>query len=78
MCDGQFSYNPLRSLQFFMTEIFWTIHDENPSFMKDIFVIEESRYNLRFKFRLLKVFPGPPQNMVWKQYLSESNLESPS
>ena len=42
----------VRNLQFLMTEIFKTIHDENPSFMKEIFVMEESCYNLRSKFRL--------------------------
>ena len=42
----------VRNLQFLMTEIFKTIHDENPQFIKEIFVMEESCYNLRFKFRL--------------------------
>ena len=39
------------NLQFLMTEIFKTIHDENPPFMNKIFVMEQSRYNLRYKFR---------------------------
>ena len=42
----------VRNLQFLMTEIFKTIHDENSPFMKEIFVMEESCYNLRSKFRL--------------------------
>ena len=44
--------NVVHNLQFLMTEIFTTIHDENPSFMKENFVVEESCYNTRFKFRL--------------------------
>ena len=42
----------LRNLQFLMTEIFKTIHNGNPPFMKEIFVIEESCYSLKSKFRL--------------------------
>ena len=42
----------VRNLQFLMTEIFRTIHDENPPFKKQIFIMEESCYNLRSKFRL--------------------------
>ena len=42
----------VRNLQFLKTEIFKTIHDENPPFMKEIFVMKESCYNLRSKFRL--------------------------
>ena len=42
----------VRNLQFLMTEIFKTIHDKNPLFMKEIFVMEESCYNLRSTFRL--------------------------
>ena len=34
-----------------MTEIIKTIHDENPPFM-EIFVMEESYYNSRSRFRL--------------------------
>ena len=41
-----------RNLRCLMIEIFKTIHDENPPFMKEIFVMEESCYNLRSKFRL--------------------------
>ena len=60
----------VRNLQFLMTEIFKTIHDENPPFMKEIFFMEESCYNLRSNSDYM--FPGPPpQNMVWKQYLLE-------
>ena len=42
----------VRNLQFLMTEIFETIHDENPHFMRDVFVKEDTRYNLRSEFRL--------------------------
>ena len=38
------------NLQFLMTEIFKMIHDKNPPFMKEIFIMEESCYNLRSKF----------------------------
>ena len=41
-----------RNLQFLMTEIFKTINNENPPFMKEIFVREDSVYNLRCMFRL--------------------------
>ena len=41
-----------RNLQFLMTEIFKTINNENPPFMKKIFVREDSVYNLRCMFRL--------------------------
>ena len=34
-----------RNLQFLMTEIFKTINNENPPFMKEIFVREDSVYN---------------------------------
>ena len=40
------------NLQFLMTEIFNKIRDENPPLMKETFVMEESCYNLRSKFRL--------------------------
>ena len=40
------------NLQFLMTEIFNKIIDENPPLMKETFVMEESCYNLRSKFRL--------------------------
>ena len=36
----------VRNLQFLMTEIFKTIHDENPHFMRDVFVREDTKYNL--------------------------------
>ena len=42
----------VRNLQFLMTEIFKTIHDENPHFMRKVFVREDTRYNLRSEFRL--------------------------
>ena len=42
----------VRNLQFLMTEIFKTIHDENPHFMREVFVREDTRYNLRSEFRL--------------------------
>ena len=42
----------VRNLQFLMTEIFKTIHDENPHFMRDVFVREDTRYDLRSEFRL--------------------------
>ena len=35
-----------RKLQFLMTEIFKTIHGLNPSFMKELFIMEETCYNL--------------------------------
>ena len=41
-----------RNLQFLMTEIFKTLHDANPSFMKEIFVREDTRYNLKCVDRL--------------------------
>ena len=34
----------IRNLHFLMAEIFETIHYENPPFMKEIFIMEESRY----------------------------------
>ena len=37
----------VRNLQFLMTEIFKTIHDENSHFMREVFVREDFRYNLR-------------------------------
>ena len=46
------SYEGMQNLQFLMTEIFKTINNENPPFMKEIFVREESVYNLRCMFRL--------------------------
>ena len=42
----------VRNLQFFITEIFKTIHDENPHFMRDVFVREDTRYDVKIKFRL--------------------------
>ena len=42
----------VRNLQFSMTEIFKTILDENPPFMKEIVVMEESCSNLSSVFRL--------------------------
>ena len=39
--------------------------------MKEIFVMEESCYNLRSKFLLHVPRASTPQNIVWKQYLSE-------
>ena len=42
----------VRNLQFLMTGIFKMIHDKNPPFMKEIFVMEESCYNLSSKIRL--------------------------
>ena len=41
-----------RNLQFLMTEIFKTLHDTNLSFMKEIFVREDTRYNLKCVDRL--------------------------
>ena len=41
-----------RNLQFLMTEMFKTINNENPSFIKEIFVREALVYNLRCMFRL--------------------------
>ena len=41
-----------RNLQFLMTEIFKTINNENPPFIKEIFVRENTVYNLRCMFRL--------------------------
>ena len=41
-----------RNLQFLMTEILKTLHDANPSFMKEIFVGEDTRYNLKCVDRL--------------------------
>ena len=41
-----------RNLQFLMTEIFKTLQDANPSFMKEIFVREDTRYNLKWVDRL--------------------------
>ena len=81
--DFSYSYDDLRmkdnsatihvcNLQFLMTEIFEMIHDENPPFIKEVFVMEEFCYNLRSKFRLHVPAGPPPQNMVWKQYLSEA------
>ena len=42
-----------RNLQFLMTEIFKTINNENPPFIKEIFVREDSVYNSRCMFRLV-------------------------
>ena len=42
----------IRNLEFLMTEIFKTIDDENPDFMREVFVREDTRYNLRSEFRL--------------------------
>ena len=36
-----------RNLKQLATEIYKTIHHENPSFMEEIFIINESPYNLR-------------------------------
>ena len=41
-----------RNLQFLMTEIFKTIKNKNPPFMKEIFVSDDSVYNLRCMFKL--------------------------
>ena len=41
-----------RNLQLLKTEIFKTIDNENSPFMKEIFVREDSVYNLRCMFRL--------------------------
>ena len=41
-----------RSLQILMIEIFKTIHGLNPSFMKDVFIMEETCYNLRCQYRM--------------------------
>ena len=35
----------VRNLEFLMTEIFMTIHDENPYFMREAFVREDTRYD---------------------------------
>ena len=61
--DYTFSYEELllkddsvcvhvKNLQFLMIEISKTIHDENPNFMRDVFVREDTRYDLRSEFRL--------------------------
>ena len=42
----------VRNLQFLMTEIFKTIHDENPHLVRDAFVREDTRYDIRSEFRL--------------------------
>ena len=36
-----------KNLQFLMTEIFKTLHDANPSFMKEIIGREDTRHNLK-------------------------------
>ena len=41
-----------RNLQFLITEIFKTLHNANPSFMKEIFVREDTRYSLKCVDRL--------------------------
>ena len=41
-----------QNLQFLMTEIFKTINNENPPFIKELFVMEDSVYNLRCMLRL--------------------------
>ena len=41
-----------RNLQFLMTEIFKTLRDANPSCIKEIFVREDTRYNLKWVRRL--------------------------
>ena len=42
----------VRNLQILMTAIFRTILDENPHFMREGFVREDTRYDLRSDFRL--------------------------
>ena len=42
----------IRNLHFLMIEIYKTIHDENSSFMKEIFIREDTCYNLKSRFRL--------------------------
>ena len=42
----------IHALQFLMTEIFKTIQNENPHFMREVFVRKDTRYNLRSEFRL--------------------------
>ena len=37
---------------YLMAEIFKTIHNENPHFIRDIFVTEDTRYDLLSEFRL--------------------------
>ena len=41
-----------RNFQFIMAKIFKTIKNENPPFLKEIFVREDSNYNMRCMFRL--------------------------
>ena len=41
-----------RNLKFLMTEIFKTINNKNSPFMKEIFVMDDSIYNLKSMFRL--------------------------
>ena len=41
-----------RNLQFLMTEIFKTIHGLSPSFMKKLFIMEETCYSLRCQYRM--------------------------
>ena len=41
-----------RNLKCFMTEIFKTIDDLKPSFMKQIFVKHDTCYNLRCQYRM--------------------------
>ena len=43
----------VRNLQFLVTVIIKTIHDEDPHFMRGLFVGEDTRYNLRSEFRLI-------------------------
>ena len=49
--DGSITIHK-RNLQFLMTEIYKTLHDLNPPFMKEIFVRIDSPYLLKIKQRL--------------------------
>ena len=49
--DGSITIHK-RNLQFLMTEIYKTLHDLNPPFMKEIFVRVDSPYLLKTKQRL--------------------------
>ena len=42
----------VRNLQFLMAEIFKTTHNGSPHFTREVFVREDTRYNLRSEFRL--------------------------
>ena len=53
-----------------MNEIFKTIHDENPQFMREVFVREDTRYDIRCEFKLnVRTLV----RMDYAQYLSGAN-----